>query len=246
MQEQTLPTHLAIIMDGNGRWAARQGQARGLGHRAGRNALRRVVEHCAEIELPILTVFAFSSENWQRPQTEVKLLLELFKRALHKESQELHKNNIRISFIGDRRKFSASIQQGMQVVEELTQNNQRLQLNIAINYGGRWDIVQAAQKLATEVKAGKLQAEEIDEQCFSETLSTTNQPMPDLLIRSGGEQRLSNFLLWQLAYCEIYFTDTLWPDFSATEINTALTEYSRRQRRFGRTPLQAARSAQGV
>lgn len=246
MHGLTLPRHLAIIMDGNGRWAARQGQARGLGHRAGRKTLRQVVEYCAQIELPILTVFAFSSENWQRPPTEVKLLLELFKRALQKEGKELHQNNIRISFIGDRSRFSPSIQQGMLAVEELTQDNQRLQLNIAINYGGRWDITQAARKLATEVEAGKLSAKDIDEQCFSNALSLAGQDAPDLLIRTGGEQRLSNFLLWQLAYCEIYFTNALWPDFGAEDINQAISEYSRRQRRFGRTPLQAARSVRSV
>ncbi len=246
MRDSTLPKHLAIIMDGNGRWVARQGQPRGLGHRAGRKALRKVVEHCAQINLPELTIFAFSSENWQRPVTEVKLLLDLFKRALRKEANELHKNNICITFIGERSRFSVSLQQEMLRVEELTQNNQRLQLNVAINYGGRWDIVQASRKLASAVAAGELRAEDIDEQRFSRALSSAGYSMPDLLIRSGGEQRLSNFLLWQLAYSEIYFTDTLWPDFNANEIDIALAEYSRRQRRFGRTPLQAARSTYSV
>ncbi|MBE9549745.1 MAG: di-trans,poly-cis-decaprenylcistransferase [Proteobacteria bacterium] len=246
MNNINLPQHLAIIMDGNGRWAARQGQPRGLGHRAGRKALRAVVEHVSNLGIPVLTVFAFSSENWQRPAAEVKLLLELFRRALSREVRELHSNGICISFIGDRSRFSLKLQEKMQEAELLTINNNSLQLNIAVNYGGRWDIAQAAQKLAHKVAAGEIEATQIDEAVFSKALSLSEYPAPDLLIRTGGEQRISNFLLWQLAYSEIIFTDTLWPDFRAENIDSALTEYSRRQRRFGSTPLQAATRAQSV
>ncbi|MCF6225841.1 MAG: polyprenyl diphosphate synthase [Xanthomonadales bacterium] len=246
MNNNNLPQHLAIIMDGNGRWAARQGQPRGLGHRAGRKALREVVEHVSGLGIPILTVFAFSSENWQRPTAEVQLLLELFKRALSREVRELHESNIGIRFIGDCSRFSTKLQNKMREAELLTANNDGLQLNIAVNYGGRWDITQAARQLALKVAAGDLQPEQIDEAVFSKELSLADGPAPDLLIRTGGEQRISNFLLWQLAYCEIYFTDTLWPDFNAENLNLALLEYSRRQRRFGTTPLQAAERAQSV
>ncbi len=246
MNNNKLPQHLAIIMDGNGRWAARKGQARGLGHRAGRKALREVVEHVSGLGIPILTVFAFSSENWQRPSAEVQLLLELFKRALNREVRELHESNIGIRFIGDRSRFSTQLQNKMQEAELLTTDNDSLQLNIAVNYGGRWDITQAARRLALKVAAGELQPERIDEAVFSKEISLADGPAPDFLIRTGGEQRISNFLLWQLAYCEIYFTDTLWPDFNAQNLNLALLEYSHRQRRFGSTPLQAAERAQSV
>ncbi|MCF6262353.1 MAG: polyprenyl diphosphate synthase [Xanthomonadales bacterium] len=246
MHNNSLPQHLAIIMDGNGRWAARQGQPRGLGHRAGRKALREIVEHVSGLGIPILTVFAFSSENWQRPTAEVQLLLELFKRALNREVRELHTNNIGIRFIGDRSRFSTKLQNKMREAELLTANNDSLQLNIAVNYGGRWDITQAARQLALKVATGELQPEQIDEAAFSKEISLADGTAPDLLIRTGGEQRISNFLLWQLAYCEIYFTDTLWPDFNAENLNLALLEYSRRQRRFGSTPLQAAERAQSV
>lgn len=246
LNNNSLPKHLAIIMDGNGRWAARQGQPRGLGHRAGRKALREIVEHTSKLGIPILTVFAFSSENWQRPAAEVKLLLELFKRALNREVRELHASAICIRFIGDRSRFSPKLQKKMQEAELLTASNGNLQLNIAVNYGGRWDITRAARQLAMKVAAGKLEPEQIDEATFSKEISLAEDPAPDLLIRTGGEQRISNFLLWQLAYCEIYFTDTLWPDFSAEDMNSALMEYSRRQRRFGSTPLQAADRAQSV
>ncbi len=246
MTANNLPQHLAIIMDGNGRWAARQGQPRGLGHRAGRKALRAVVEHVSNIGISVLTVFAFSSENWQRPATEVQLLLELFKRALSREIKELHENNICVRFIGDRSRFSEKLQLKMSNAELLTANNTSLQLNIAVNYGGRWDITQAARELAQQVAAGDLLADNIDEDMFTNALSLSDCPPPDLLIRTGGEKRVSNFLLWQLAYCEIYFCDILWPDFCAENIDTALLEYSRRQRRFGSTPLQTTRRSQSV
>lgn len=220
-------------MDGNGRWAARQGKPRSHGHQAGSDALRRAVEAIARHGIPYMTVYAFSSENWRRPAMEVKQLLELFMRALTREVRELDEHGVRIRFIGDRSAFNAALRDGMRRAEKRTESNQRLTLNVAVNYGGRADIVRAARRLAESVRAGQLRSEEIDESIFNQHLDLGDGPEPDLLIRTGGERRLSNFLLWQLAYTELYFTDVLWPDFSAEHVDEALRDFAGRDRRFG-------------
>lgn len=240
-----IPAHIAIIMDGNGRWARSRRLPRRLGHQEGLKALRRTVEHCARLQVDYLTVFAFSSENWNRPAKEIKRLMELFFQALDKEIASLHKNNVRVRFIGDLTAFSTEMQKKMAQAEHLTSFNDRLVFNIACNYGGRWDISQACMALSTDVTQGKLQPEEIDENTLTSYLSLAGMPDPDLLIRTGGEQRLSNFLLWQMAYCELYFSDILWPDFDEKSLDHALTAFQQRERRFGRTSDQTgeARSA---
>ncbi|MGH8281911.1 MAG: isoprenyl transferase [Gammaproteobacteria bacterium] len=234
----TLPKHIAIIMDGNGRWAKRRLLPRQAGHRAGVTAARRVIEACAQRSIGVLTLFAFSSENWQRPRTEVGSLMGLFMNALESEVAELHKNNVRIRFIGARDTFSTLLQEGMQGAEQLTQANTGLALNIAAGYGGRWDILRAVRRLAADTASGRLHSEELDETRLAQSLALAGLPDPDLFIRTGGEQRISNFLLWNLAYTELYFTDSLWPDFDAKALNEALRWYGARQRRFGRTPEQ--------
>lgn len=234
------PRHIAIVMDGNGRWAERRNRPRYVGHQAGVKAVRRTVEHCAHAGVEILTLFAFSSENWQRPPEEVRRLLNLFTRALHRDIAELHDNGVRLRFVGNIGAFSHELQDRMREAERQTADNERLTLNIAVNYGGRWDLAQAARRIAEDVRAGRLEPEHIDEAVYAGYVSLADQPEPDLLIRTGGNQRLSNFLLWQLAYTELYFTDCLWPDFGAEVIDAALDAYSRCQRRFGRTGQQVA------
>ena len=229
-----VPQHIAIIMDGNGRWAKRRLMPRVAGHRKGVEALRGVIRACAERGVSHLTVFAFSSENWRRPQDEVTLLMELFMRALENEVARLHENDIRFRVVGDLSGFSNRIQKLIRDAEALTCNNTRLSFTVAANYGGRWDIVQAVKKL---VAAG-VAAEEINEALLAEQLSMADMPEPDLFIRTGGEQRISNFLLWQLAYTELYFTDALWPDFDAAALDAAVASYRARERRFGRTSEQ--------
>lgn len=233
------PRHIAIIMDGNNRWLKQQG-GKGLeGHIAGAEAARRTIRLCAEHGIPCLTLFAFSSENWQRPPKEVSGLMDLFTRFLQKkEVQALHDNNIRLRFIGNRSRFSAKLQTLMNNAEALTTNNTGLCVVVAADYGGRWDITNAARLLATEVEQGRLRAEEIDEGHLQKYLASSDLPPPDLCIRTGGEFRISNFLLWQLAYAELYFTNTWWPDFDAVEFNLALNDFARRQRRFGRVGEQ--------
>lgn len=237
-EASSLPRHIAIIMDGNGRWARHRLLPRQAGHRAGLTAARRVIESCVQHGIGALTLFAFSSENWQRPSPEVGSLMGLFMHALESEVAELHKNRVRVRFIGARTQFSIALQQGMHEAEQLTADNTGLRLNVAAGYGGRWELLQAAKQLASEVLAGRLRLEELDEPHWASALSLAGSPDPDLFIRTGGEQRISNFLLWQLAYTELYFTDTLWPDFDATALGQALTWYAQRQRRFGRTPEQ--------
>ncbi|MBU6420719.1 MAG: di-trans,poly-cis-decaprenylcistransferase [Gammaproteobacteria bacterium] len=237
-EASSLPRHIAIIMDGNGRWARRRLLPRQAGHRAGLSAARRVIESCVQHGIGALTLFAFSSENWQRPPPEVGSLMGLFMNALESEVAELHKNRVRIRFIGARAQFSTALQQGMHKAEQLTVDNTGLRLNVAAGYGGRWELLQAARQLASEVLAGRLRPEELDEPLLANALSLAGSPDPDLFIRTGGEQRISNFLLWQLAYTELYFTDTLWPDFDAVALQQALNWYTQRQRRFGRTPEQ--------
>ena len=236
LAKQTIdvPRHIAIIMDGNGRWAKRRLMPRVAGHRKGVEALRGVIRACAERGVSHLTVFAFSSENWRRPQEEVSLLMELFMRALENEVARLHENDIRFRVIGDLSGFSARIQALIRDAEALTRDNTRLTFTVAANYGGRWDIVQAVKKL---IAAG-VAAEDVDETALVQQLSMAEAPEPDLFIRTGGEQRISNFLLWQLAYTELYFTDALWPDFDAAALDQAIASYRSRERRFGRTSEQ--------
>ncbi|MCU7904517.1 MAG: isoprenyl transferase [Candidatus Thiodiazotropha sp. (ex Epidulcina cf. delphinae)] len=236
--DRRLPRHLAIIMDGNGRWAKKRGLPRYAGHPAGVEAVRGVVEACVEMRIPILTLFAFSSENWRRPQKEVNLIMDLFMRSLKKEIRRLDRNQVRLRVIGDRDAFSARLQKQIEEAERLTQNNVGLLLQVAANYGGRWDITQAAKRLAERVQAGELTAGQIDEGVMSKHLSFPGLPEPDLFIRTGGEKRISNFLLWQCAYTELYFTDQLWPDFNRQALEAAFLDFTRRQRRFGRTGEQ--------
>lgn len=223
--------HLALIMDGNGRWASTRGLPRSAGHQMGRKALKSIVRACAERSIPQLTVFAFSSENWRRPETEVKYLLQLFMRALQREVPDLHKNNIRLRFLGDPSRFPTNIQKGMTAAAEQTKSNDAMTLNVAVNYGGQWDIAQAAQKAMANSADGQITTQDIERE-----LSLGDTPAPDLLIRTGGERRISNFMLWQMAYTELYFCDTLWPDFKARDLDLALADFSRRERRFGCVP----------
>ena len=231
----TVPQHVAIIMDGNGRWANRRQLPRVAGHRAGVENVKVIVERCGQLGIKCLTLFAFSSENWRRPTTEVELLLELFSVALEEEVERLHDNGVCLQVIGDREGFPHQLQLRIEQAEELTRNNEVLNLIIAANYGGRWDVTEATRRIAAAVAVGKLLPEEITEDTISKYLCLTQLPEPDLFIRSGGEQRISNYLLWQLAYTELYFTDCLWPDFDTAEFDQALARYSMRQRRFGMT-----------
>jgi len=230
-----LPHHVAIIMDGNGRWAERQHKPRVAGHRAGVEIVREIVKICGESGIQVLTLFAFSSENWRRPQKEVGLLMEMFLIALEREVKKLHRNNVQLRVIGDVSAFAEKIQQRIKEAEALTRDNTGLVLNIAANYGGKWDITQAVQQLAQQVQQGDLAPQEITAEQITAKLSSHDLPEPDLFIRTGGEQRISNFLIWQLAYTELYFTPILWPDFRRDEFEKALLSFSNRQRRFGRT-----------
>lgn len=233
-----VPRHLAVIMDGNGRWAKQRGRPRTLGHRAGARAVNLCIDWCIERGIGALTLFAFSSENWQRPPDEVSALMGLFLRALDREVEELHRRHVRLRFIGERGHFNADLQRRMQQAETLTLENRGLNLSIAASYGGRWDIARAARRLAARVAAGEISVEDIDEQRVDEAMSLAELPAPDLFLRTGGDQRISNFLLWQLAYTELYFTETLWPDLSRAVLDEALTAYASRERRFGRTSDQ--------
>jgi undecaprenyl diphosphate synthase len=230
-----IPTHIAVIMDGNGRWARKRFLPRVAGHKRGVETVRTLVKKCATLNVKYLTLFAFSSENWRRPDDEVTFLMGLFMDALKREVQKLHENNIRLVLIGDRSKFSDALKEKISESEQLTANNTGLTLTIAANYGGRWDILQAVNKmqLASPNLIGNLKEEEINQY-----LSMHFAPEPDLFIRTGGEKRISNFLLWQLAYTELYFTDVLWPDFDDRAIEEAIKSYQQRERRFGRTSEQ--------
>lgn len=235
-----LPRHVAIIMDGNGRWAKKKGRPRFFGHRAGVEAVRNVVKHCIERGVQVLTLFAFSSENWRRPKQEVSLLMELFMTALDREVKRLHKNNVQLRIIGDRSAFGEKLCQRIDESEALTRHNSGLTLVVAANYGGRWDVAQAAARLAQQARDGQIDPQEITPELIRGHLSLSDLPEPDLFIRTGGEQRISNFLLWQLAYTELYFTDTLWPDFDDLAFDQALESFAQRQRRFGKTGDQIA------
>ena len=234
------PRHVAVIMDGNGRWASRRAMPRHVGHRAGVKAVRAVVEGCARRGVEALTLFAFSSENWGRPAEEVSRLMELFVEAMDREVEALHRNGIRVRFIGDLATLSTDLRELIARAEGLTAANPNLTLYIALSYGGRWDIAQAARRLAGRVQAGEIDLAAIDEQALGRELALADAPEPDLFIRTGGEQRLSNFLLWNLAYTELYFCGTLWPDFDDEELERAFRYFASRQRRFGLTDDQVA------
>ena len=238
MANQGLPRHVAIIMDGNGRWAQQRGKMRVFGHKAGVNAVRDAVSVASRLGLSALTLFAFSSENWRRPESEVSALMELFIHVLGGEVKKLHKSNIRLRITGERSRFSSRLQDKVAAAEALTANNTGLVLNVAATYGGRWDITQAAAALATEVQAGHLAPEQIDEDALARHLSTHDLPDVDLLIRTGGDHRISNFVLWQAAYAELYFTPVLWPDFDAVVFSEAIASFASRERRFGCTGEQ--------
>ena len=227
--------HVCIIMDGNGRWAKKRFMPRFAGHKAGLGSLRKVVSSCVQQDIEALTIFAFSSENWRRPEKEVGLLMELFATALSREVKKLHENNIQLRIIGDLSAFSDKINILINKAIELTKNNTGLVLNIAANYGGRWDIMQATQQIAQKVQEGLLAPQDITESTIEDHLSLKELAEPDLFIRTGGEKRISNFVLWQLAYCEFYFTDVLWPDFNKKLFLEAIDSFHSRQRRFGRT-----------
>jgi undecaprenyl diphosphate synthase len=229
-------------MDGNGRWARSKLMPRSFGHRKGVEATRRCVEFFASAGVGHLTLFAFSSENWKRPEDEVSNLMKLFMQSLQRYTEELHEQGLRIRFIGDRAGFSETLRRQIEQSEALTAANDGMTLNVAANYGGRWDIVDAARRLAERARNGEIDVEQIDESEFAGALSLAGLPDPDLFIRTGGEQRISNFLLWQLAYTEFYFCDCLWPDFDAREMQLALDEYRRRQRRYGKTGEQVEAS----
>lgn len=237
------PRHLAVIMDGNGRWAERRNRPRTLGHRAGARAVQVCLDFCLKEGIGALTLFAFSSENWNRPAEEVGALMKLFLRMLDSEVDELHRRGVRIVFIGQRDEFAAIIREKMARAENLTAGNRALTLNIAASYGGRQDIARAARALAEEVAAGRMTPAQIDETALGARLSLADQPEPDLFIRTGGDLRISNFLLWQLAYCELWFTETLWPDLDETVLRQALDDFANRERRFGLTGEQVRTGA---
>ncbi|MDP5141755.1 polyprenyl diphosphate synthase [Rheinheimera baltica] len=238
LNPQSLPKHVAIIMDGNGRWAQRQGKPRVWGHKKGVEAVRRSVSFCRELGIESLTLFAFSSENWRRPDEEVSTLMQLFLLVLQSEVKTLHKHNVRLKVVGDLSPFSDKLRLSIDKAEQLTLNNTALTLNIAANYGGRWDMANAARNLAIQVEQGALAAEQIDEQLFAQHVQMHDQAEVDLLIRTGGDLRISNFLLWQAAYAEFWFTETLWPDFDQQVFSEALATFVNRERRFGCTGEQ--------
>jgi len=232
------PSHVCIVMDGNGRWAKKRLMPRSYGHRKGVETTRRCVEFFASAGARHLTLFTFSSENWNRPDDEVNQLMELFIQSLRRYSDELHEKGLKIRFIGDRQRFARKLQKQIELTERKTADNPGMTLHIAANYGGHWDIVNAARQLALRVHNGEISPEQIDAGQFAAGLALGDVPDPDLFIRTGGEQRISNFLLWQLAYTEFYFCDCLWPDFDEVEMQLALDEYHRRQRRYGKTSEQ--------
>lgn len=240
-----VPRHIAIVMDGNGRWAKARHRPRSFGHNAGRKAVRVAIESCMREGVQALTVFAFSSENWQRPPAEVVALMSLFLRALDKEVDELHRNGVRLRFIGDLSAFDEPLRLRMHAAMNRTAANDKLHVSIAVNYGGRWDIAQASRRAAEAVGRGELRIEDIDEARLGQWMSLAELPPLDLFIRTGGECRISNFLLWQAAYAELYFTDTLWPDFDHASLRLAIEDYARRERRYGRTGEQVTALTQG-
>ncbi|OGV71577.1 MAG: di-trans,poly-cis-decaprenylcistransferase [Methylophilales bacterium RIFCSPHIGHO2_02_FULL_57_10] len=235
-----IPRHVAMIMDGNGRWAKKRFMPRIMGHKRGVETVRDVVKQCIDLGVEYLTLFAFSSENWRRPPDEVRFLMGLFMEALKREAVKLHENQIRLVMIGDRSRFDSMLLKEIHAAEKLTEHNKRLTLTIAANYGGRWDVMQAMQRM---LHVHPEKAASFAEQDLAPFLSMSYAPEPDLFIRTGGEQRISNFLLWQLAYTELYFTDTLWPDFDRDAFLRAIESYRQRERRFGRTSEQLTQNA---
>ena len=240
----SLPRHIAIIMDGNGRWAAARGLARPAGHKAGLTPVRMCIEQCSQRGVEALTLFAFSSENWRRPAQEVGSLMGLFVEALDREIDELHEKSVRVRFIGERRNLGVRLQARISTAEARTAANPGLKLQVAMSYGGRWDIVQAAQKAARDCASGRMRPEDITEENFAAQLSLAGLPQTDLLIRTGGEQRISNFLLWDLAYAELHFSPRLWPEFALADLEEALAYFAGRERRFGQVvaPRSAAKA----
>lgn len=238
--EQKMPKHVAIIMDGNGRWSEKKGKHRVFGHRHGVVALRRAIVFASENAIEMLTVFAFSSENWKRPKKEIHMLMELFFTVLSKQVKKLHENNIQLNIIGDTDAFNECLQKKIYAAQVLTKKNTGLILNVAANYGGRWDLIQATKQIALKVKHGTLMIDNIDEMLLSNTLSQSKLADVDLMIRTGGDHRISNFLLWQLAYAELYFTELLWPDFDADAFQLAINSFSGKERRFGQTSAQVS------
>ena len=235
---ETVPRHIAVIMDGNGRWAKNNGLPRVAGHRKGVEVVKNLVPLCGKRGIPYVTLFAFISENWRRPKAEVKLLIELLTSTLENEARDLDEHHVRLRIIGDLTRFPERLQKAIAAAEETTRDNKALNLTIAINYGGKWDMLQACQSVAELVEQGEIQASSITPALIESQLCTNELPEPDLFIRTGGEIRISNFLLWQLAYTELYFTDTYWPDFDEPCLNAALAEFASRQRRFGKTGAQ--------
>jgi undecaprenyl diphosphate synthase len=233
-----LPRHIAIIMDGNGRWAKQRFLPRIAGHKAGVEAVRNTVKYCVEKNIEVLTLFAFSSENWRRPEQEVNFLMDLFILVLEREVKKLHKQNIQLRIVGDRSRFDKKLMEYMEKAEALTRNNTGLKLIVAANYGGQWDITEACRRIAAEVEQGKLKSTDITSDTIQAQLATAGLPEPDLFIRTSGEQRISNFMIWQLAYSELYFSDALWPDFDNKEFEKALAFYASRERRYGCTSEQ--------
>jgi len=235
-----LPEHIAIVMDGNGRWAEARGEPRTAGHRAGIEPVRRTIRECARLGVRALTLFAFSSENWRRPETEVATLMSLFMDALDREVEELHSNGVRLRIIGNRQSLAVRLQQRIAEAEARTAANTRLDLQVAVSYGGRWDLVEAARRLAARAASGALRPSDIDDAALAAELQLADLPDPDLFIRTGGDHRVSNFLLWNIAYAELFFTDTLWPDFDERTLAEAIADFESRERRFGLTGRQVS------
>lgn len=235
---KTLPKHVAIIMDGNGRWAKSKGKLRVFGHKSGVRAVSETVEAAAELGIGYLTLYAFSTENWNRPKYEINALMKLLVSSISKETKTLIKNNIRLSTIGDVNTLPKDCRKQLEETMRITANNTRMQLNLALSYSSRWEIVDAVKQIVTDIKAGNIKADNIDEELFGSYLDSSHSPNPELLIRTSGEYRISNFLLWQIAYAELYFTDKLWPDFGKEDFYAAILDYQQRERRFGKTSEQ--------
>ena len=244
--EVALPAHIAIVMDGNGRWAEARGETRAAGHRAGLDPVRRIIRECTRLGVQALTLFAFSSENWRRPEIEVAAIMGLFMEALDREVEELHANGVRLRVIGNRQRLSVRLQQRIAEAEALTASNGGLRLQIAVSYGGRWDLVEAARRLAVRAASGALQPSAIDEATLAAELQLADVPDPDLFIRTGGDHRVSNFLLWNIAYAELFFTDVLWTQFDETVLAEAIADFTSRERRFGLTGRQRGTGAEAA
>jgi undecaprenyl diphosphate synthase len=228
-----IPTHIAIIMDGNGRWAKRRGLPRSAGHRQGVETVREVVKACVEVGVKFLTLYTFSTENWKRPKDEVSTLMRLIVKSLHKETKELHSNNIRLTVIGNKESLPEIVQRELNDAIKMTESNTKMVLNLALSYSGRWELIEAIKRVAHLVKDSVVEIDDIDERLISQNLNTADMPDPDLIIRSGGEFRISNFLLWQIAYSEVYVTEVLWPEFTKQHLFDAIRDFQMRERRYG-------------